>query len=106
MLLSIIRLEIFIAISDVFHLHKRYPIYFTNHIPLICHTLLIQHNLIIQGTKLALIQLLSGDDKDTNVKNAVKMIETAKNNSADIAILPECFNSPYGTSKPTKIVQK
>lgn len=50
-----------------------------------------------KGTKLALIQLLSVDDKESNIKNAIKMIETAKNNSADIAILPECFNSPYGT---------
>lgn len=39
------------------------------------------------------------DDKNKNIENALKFVRTAKENSADIAILPECFNCPYGTSK-------
>ncbi|XP_012061343.1 PREDICTED: omega-amidase NIT2 [Atta cephalotes] len=48
--------------------------------------------------RLALVQLSVGDDKATNVSRAVSFIERAKQERADIVTLPECFNSPYGTS--------
>ncbi|XP_018376053.1 PREDICTED: nitrilase homolog 2 isoform X2 [Trachymyrmex cornetzi] len=48
--------------------------------------------------RLALVQLFVGDDKATNVSRAVSFIERAKQERADIVTLPECFNSPYGTS--------
>ncbi|XP_018337671.1 PREDICTED: uncharacterized protein LOC108745801 isoform X2 [Trachymyrmex septentrionalis] len=48
--------------------------------------------------RLALVQLSIGDDKATNVSRAVSFIERAKQERADIVTLPECFNSPYGTS--------
>ena len=38
-------------------------------------------------------------DKAENVENAIKLVRTAKSNSAEIVVLPEIFNSPYGTSK-------
>lgn len=34
-----------------------------------------------------------------NVENALNHIGTAKANSADIAVLPEIFNCPYGKGK-------
>ncbi|KAG5345669.1 NIT2 amidase, partial [Acromyrmex heyeri] len=48
--------------------------------------------------RLALVQLSVGDDKATNISRAVSFIERAKQERADIVTLPECFNSPYGTS--------
>ncbi|XP_070159359.1 omega-amidase NIT2 isoform X2 [Polyergus mexicanus] len=49
--------------------------------------------------RLALVQLSVGDDKPANVSRAVSFIERAKQQErADIVVLPECFNSPYGTS--------
>lgn len=40
-----------------------------------------------------------GFDKAKNIKTAVSAIYEAKNNGANLVALPECFNSPYGTSK-------
>ncbi|KAL0129288.1 hypothetical protein PUN28_004177 [Cardiocondyla obscurior] len=48
--------------------------------------------------RLALIQLMVGEDKAANVARAVSFIERAKQERADVVALPECFNSPYGTS--------
>lgn len=36
-------------------------------------------------------------DKKANVSMALKRIELAKANGCTLAILPECFNSPYNT---------
>lgn len=47
--------------------------------------------------KIALVQLLSGADKQVNLSNATKLIEEAADNGAKLVALPECFNSPYGT---------
>ncbi|RUP43643.1 carbon-nitrogen hydrolase [Jimgerdemannia flammicorona] len=48
--------------------------------------------------KLALVQLAVGSNKDENLKNARKNVLEASNHGANVVVLPECFNSPYGTS--------
>ncbi|CAL1689471.1 unnamed protein product [Lasius platythorax] len=56
--------------------------------------------------RLALVQLAVGDDKAANVSRAVSFVERAKQQErADIVVLPECFNSPYGTSHFAKYAE-
>jgi len=48
--------------------------------------------------KLALVQLASGGDKAHNLSHArTKVLEAVNQHKANIVVLPECFNSPYGT---------
>lgn len=47
--------------------------------------------------KLGLIQLATGPDKLKNLERAAAKVKEAALNKADIVVLPECFNSPYGT---------
>lgn len=49
--------------------------------------------------RLALIQLAVGEDKAVNVKRALSFVKKAKENGSHLIALPECFNSPYGTSE-------
>ena len=42
--------------------------------------------------------MLVGDNKDQNIQNAVSMLQTASNNGAQVALLPEMFNCPYDSS--------
>jgi omega-amidase len=37
--------------------------------------------------------------KTDNLMHAMDLIAEAKKQNADVVILPECFNSPYGTSE-------
>lgn len=48
--------------------------------------------------RLALVQLAVGTIKEDNLSRAVKLIKQAATNGAQVVSLPECFNSPYGTS--------
>ncbi|CAI6366067.1 unnamed protein product [Macrosiphum euphorbiae] len=50
------------------------------------------------GFRVALLQLTVTADKSTNVANAIKRVQQAKLNGCTLAILPECFNSPYNTA--------
>ncbi|KAF7547230.1 hypothetical protein G7046_g9066 [Stylonectria norvegica] len=50
-----------------------------------------------QQVKLACIQLASGPDKATNLRSAAAHVAKAAASGAKIVVLPECFNSPYGT---------
>lgn len=52
---------------------------------------------VVKGFKIALIQAAVTSCKKTNLENIINAIRTAKSNSAYVAVLPECFNSPYGT---------
>ena len=52
---------------------------------------------LVSRFRLALIQLLVGADKANNLARAVKYIREAASNGAQLIVLPECFNSPYGT---------
>ncbi|OOG00514.1 hypothetical protein ASPCADRAFT_37825 [Aspergillus carbonarius ITEM 5010] len=54
-------------------------------------------SLLKKPLKLALVQLASGADKTLNLAHArTKVLEAAKA-GASLIVLPECFNSPYGT---------
>ena len=48
--------------------------------------------------KLALVQLAVGANKNANITRAKSMIKEAAAAGANLVSLPECFNSPYGTS--------
>ncbi|KAG2190142.1 hypothetical protein INT46_005187 [Mucor plumbeus] len=48
--------------------------------------------------KLALVQIGAGADKSKNLSHARDKIIEASKNGAQIVVLPECFNSPYGTN--------
>ncbi|CAO3620193.1 unnamed protein product [Cunninghamella blakesleeana] len=48
--------------------------------------------------KLALIQLAVGADKSSNLQHARSKILEAAKQGANVVVLPECFNSPYGTN--------
>ncbi|VDP89458.1 unnamed protein product [Echinostoma caproni] len=49
--------------------------------------------------RLALVQMLVGPDKLANLKRASDLVSRAvAEHSARLVCLPECFNSPYGTS--------
>eukprot|EP00048_Salpingoeca_helianthica_P006627 m.100834 g.100834 ORF g.100834 m.100834 type:complete len:288 (+) comp14077_c0_seq1:17-880(+) len=48
--------------------------------------------------KVAMVQLRVGANKADNVARAAAAIKTAAANKAQLVALPECFNSPYGTS--------
>lgn len=43
-----------------------------------------------------MLQLLVTTDKQSNVKKACYLIKKAKEQGANLVVLPECFNSPYG----------
>ena len=53
--------------------------------------------LLSQPVKLALIQLATGANKSQNISSARNRVLEASRNGAKIIVLPECFNSPYGT---------
>lgn len=54
-------------------------------------------SLLKKSLKLALIQLASGADKAANLSSARTKVLEAANKGAKLVVLPECFNSPYGT---------
>jgi len=47
---------------------------------------------------MALIQLQVGKEREKNLENASCFVQKAKEGGASLVSLPECFNSPYGTS--------
>ncbi|KAI1930513.1 Omega-amidase nit3 [Ophidiomyces ophidiicola] len=53
--------------------------------------------LLKKPLKLALVQLASGADKAVNLANARSKVLEASKAGASLILLPECFNSPYGT---------
>ncbi|KAI4154753.1 MAG: hypothetical protein LQ340_001468 [Diploschistes diacapsis] len=54
-------------------------------------------SLLKQPLKLALIQLATGSNKSHNLSHAQSKIQEAARAGANLIVLPECFNSPYGT---------
>ncbi|KIN05767.1 hypothetical protein OIDMADRAFT_49282 [Oidiodendron maius Zn] len=53
-------------------------------------------NLLKVSAKVALVQVASGASKPKNLANARNKVLEAASNGAQIIVLPECFNSPYG----------
>ena len=47
--------------------------------------------------RLALVQLKTGSDKTENLFRARTKVLEAAAKGAKLVVLPECFNSPYGT---------
>ncbi|KAJ3189353.1 hypothetical protein HDU85_002982 [Gaertneriomyces sp. JEL0708] len=47
--------------------------------------------------KLALVQLAVTASKEANLSNARQKVTEAAKKGANVVVLPECFNSPYGT---------
>jgi predicted amidohydrolase len=54
-------------------------------------------SLLKQSVKLALVQLACTADKAHNLAHARTKVLEATKRGAKIVVLPECFNSPYGT---------
>ncbi|XP_059490752.1 omega-amidase NIT2 [Neocloeon triangulifer] len=50
-----------------------------------------------RSLKLALIQMEVSAIKADNLMRAMNLVAEAKKQNADVVVLPECFNSPYGT---------
>lgn len=48
--------------------------------------------------RLGLVQLAVSASKADNLASATRLIKQASQNGAKVVALPECFNSPYGTS--------
>lgn len=51
----------------------------------------------LANIRVALIQMAVGKNKLENIARACKMISEAKQKGCNLVVLPECFNSPYGT---------
>ena len=51
-----------------------------------------------RGFRIALLQLAGNKDKRKNIENALSQIRiVVSKHQAELVVLPECFNSPYGT---------
>ena len=53
----------------------------------------------MNAIKIALCQMNVVDNKSQNIQKAIEMIENAKKQGADLAVLPEMFNCPYENEK-------
>ena len=53
---------------------------------------------IESSLRVALCQIHVGEDKSTNIANALHALNEAKSGGASLAVLPECWNSPYSTA--------
>lgn len=53
--------------------------------------------------RVALVQMAVGEVKAKNIARAVQLTKEAAGGGAQLVVLPECFNSPYGTSKKIEL---
>ncbi|GAA6078194.1 omega-amidase NIT2, partial [Tachysurus ichikawai] len=56
--------------------------------------------------RLAVVQLHVTKLKSENLSRAQKLVKEAAGQGAKLVVLPECFNSPYGTGYFTKYAEK
>ena len=52
-----------------------------------------------QTLRVAVVQMLVGSDKATNLKNAERLVNQACDGHADVVVLPEIWNSPYAVDQ-------
>ena len=57
----------------------------------------VSDNKSMNKLRIAVAQMAVGKDKIANVAKARNFIKQASEQQAQVCILPECFNSPYGT---------
>ena len=60
----------------------------------------------MKNVKIALCQMNVVDNKEENLKKASSMIEKAREEDGDIAVLPEMFNCPYENEKFIEYCEK
>lgn len=63
-------------------------------------------NKIMHKFKIAAVQMMSGQDKEKNLKQAEKLITIAAKNGAKLIVLPEVFNYRGKLSEAAKIAEK
>lgn len=78
---------------------SRSPAFLSRRSPLLCSPLVrAMSSPAAPKFKIALCQIAVGDDKAANIATASTAISTAAANSAQVVVLPECWNSPYATT--------
>uniref|UniRef100_A0A8D0BBV1 omega-amidase n=1 Tax=Salvator merianae TaxID=96440 RepID=A0A8D0BBV1_SALMN len=61
---------------------------------------------VMANFRLALIQLHVSADKAENLNRACQFVKNATEQGAKLVVLPECFNSPYGTKYFAEYAEK
>uniref|UniRef100_A0A3P9PWP3 omega-amidase n=1 Tax=Poecilia reticulata TaxID=8081 RepID=A0A3P9PWP3_POERE len=56
--------------------------------------------------RLAVVQLQVSSDKANNLSKVRRLVKEAAGQGSKVVLLPECFNSPYGTSFFSKYAEK
>lgn len=62
--------------------------------------------MVVTALKVALVQMHVCEKTAKNLETASKEIGKAKDKGAQLVVLPECFNSPYGTSMYKILIER
>ncbi|XP_007568506.1 omega-amidase NIT2 [Poecilia formosa] len=61
---------------------------------------------VMSKFRLAVVQLQVSSDKANNLSKVRRLVKEAAGQGGKVVLLPECFNSPYGTSFFSKYAEK